>query len=127
MSEPFDFLNSIMRNGKYLMNNEQDEKDYIPFFINRGLSQQVDCLMLANDMNLNNHLDAKLQYDYLFNTIRKRNRPYSKWAKRADNDAIQAVSKYYEVNFRRAKEYVAVLSKKQQDIIIKKMEEVYGK
>ena len=123
---PFDYLNSILSTKKYLMENDQNEKDYPPFFINRGLSQHVDCILFANEMNMNGHLDHRLQYDYLFHSIRKMKRTFGKWAKRKDNEAIQAVSQYYEVNLRRAKEYVAILSKEQRKFIMKTMEEVNG-
>src|ERR1017187_5798615 len=123
---PFDYLNSILSTKKNLMENDQNEKDYPPFFINRGLSQHVDCILFANEMNMNGHLDNRLQYDYLFHSIRKMKRTFGKWAKRKDNEAIQAVSQYYEVNLRRAKEYVAILSKEQRKFIMKTMEEVNG-
>ena len=108
------------------METSEDEKTFPQFFINRGLSQHLDCLMYCNQMNMNNHLDNKMVYDYLFHSIRKMKRTFGKWAKRKDNNAIQAVSQYYEVNLRRAKEYVAILSKEQRKFIMKTMEEVNG-
>ena len=33
-----------------------------------------DTIMLVNEMNINNHLDNKLQYDFLLNSLRKQNR-----------------------------------------------------
>lgn len=121
MTEPFDYLNSIMVNNTYLMNDSQDEKDYPAFFVNRGLSQHIDCVMAANEMNINSHLDNKLQYDFLFHAIRKMKRKYGKWAKRLDDDLIKALSKYYNVGYRRAKEYAYLMNDDQKKVIMEKM------
>ena len=64
MSDLFkDIIPSILQTKKDVLENE---KDYTAFVVNRALSYHIDCLMYANQMNLNSKLDSKLQYHYLF-------------------------------------------------------------
>ena len=59
---PFDYLNSINMTKKNLMVDEQSEKDYVPFIVNRGLGYFQDTVLLANEMNVNcSNLDHKMQ------------------------------------------------------------------
>ncbi len=66
---------SILQTKKDVLLEENDEKDYNPFIVNRALSYHLDCVPYVNQMNIHNFLDKKLQYHYLLNTIRpmKRN------------------------------------------------------
>ena len=41
------------------------------FIINKCLAPFNDTIMLVNEMNINNHLDNKLQYDFLLNSLRR--------------------------------------------------------
>ena len=82
---PFDFLNEINYGKKDLIVDDIDqqiEKQYNPYIINRGLSYFYDTVHYANDMNTRHHLDKKLQNSYLLNIIRK-NKRFSKWHKAA--------------------------------------------
>ena len=67
MVNPFDYVNSINTTKKYLINDDIDEKDYQPYMVNRSLSYFADTILMANEMNMNAHLDKKLQYDFYFN------------------------------------------------------------
>ena len=90
--KPFDFINSIT----YKKNISMDgtiEGMYSPFITNRALSQFIDCILLANEMNTRHHIDNKLQYDYLINRIRPRKR-FKKWDKKQDNEDIQLIKEY---------------------------------
>ena len=58
---PFDYLNAIMQNKKQLIVDEETEREYSPFMVNRGLSYHKDCIMYANEMNTKHYLDKKLQ------------------------------------------------------------------
>ena len=44
--------------------------------VNRGLSYFPDTVIYANEMNRFHHLDGRLQYQFLINTIRKRNQVF---------------------------------------------------
>ena len=94
---PFDFLNSINYSKQNLIKETQDEKEYVPFIVNRGLGYFQDTVMLANEMNVNCHIDNKMQYDFLKNTVRKRKR-FSKWLKSDDDKKIDLLIEYFGYN-----------------------------
>ena len=107
MKSPFDFI-KIITYTKENINFEDNKKYYIPFIINRGLSLHLDCVLLSNEMNLNSHLDIKLQYDFYFDVIRKKKR-YSKWNKRNNMEELKMISQKYKCNIGRAKEIFNIL------------------
>lgn len=109
---PFDFLNSINYSKENLIENEQDEKEYNAFMVNRGLSYFQDTILIANEMNTNSHLDSKLQYDFLINMIRKRKR-FSKWLKPTIESDIEAIKEYYGYSNDKAQQVLAILSTEQ--------------
>jgi len=59
---PFEYVNSINMTKKDIMIDDLSEKAYAPFMINRSLSYFNDTVLMANEMNIKHHLDAKLQY-----------------------------------------------------------------
>lgn len=91
---PFDYLNSINYTKKDIMIDDISESQYNSFMINRGLSYFPDTVLAANEMNLNSHIDQKLQYHFLINIIRK-NKRFSKWSKKSSNENLQAIKEYY--------------------------------
>lgn len=112
---PFEFINSINSN-KDIMVDELAESQYVPFIVNRGLSYFPDTVLLANQMNMNAHLDNKLQYHYLINTTRPRKR-FSKWAKKHENSDLEVVKEYYGYNNRKAEYALSLLTKQQLEYI----------
>ena len=62
---PFEYLNSINYTKKDIMTDDIAEKDYNSFMINRGLSYFNDTVAIANEMNIQHHLDNRLQFDLL--------------------------------------------------------------
>ena len=109
---PFEFLNAINYSKKDLMVDDLSEKAYNPFMANRGLSYFNDTVLLANEMNRYHHLDSKLQFDFLINTIRKRKR-FSKWLKPEESAAVEAVKEYYGYNDEKARQALTLLSNEQ--------------
>ena len=60
---PFEFVKSINEKTGNLIANDQDmERQYMPFLVNRGLSFTADTILAANEMNSVPFLDKKLQY-----------------------------------------------------------------
>ena len=116
---PFDFLNSINFSKKNLIEEKEDEKQYVPFIVNRGLGYFQDTVMLANEMNYNCHLDNKMQYDFLRNTIRKRKR-FSKWLKEDENEKLDIISKAYGYSRSNAKHVAHLFDNRQIEILKKK-------
>lgn len=109
---PFDYVNSISLNKKNMMRNTENdelaEKEYVGYLVNRALSYYTDTILYANEMNKYPEIDGKLQYEYLFHSIRPAKR-FSKWAKNQISQDTVAISKYFKVNLRRAEEYRKLL------------------
>ena len=91
---PFDFLNEINYGKKDIMGDDIAESNYNSFLINRSLSYFPDTVLAANEININHHIDNKLQYDFLINIVRKRKR-FSKWNKKTVNSDIEVIKEYY--------------------------------
>ena len=103
---PFELIKSISSTKKDILENE---KDYNAFMVNRGLSYFPDTVIYANEMNKFHHLDSRLQYHFLINTIRKRNR-FSKWNKSIESENINAIKKYYNYSNEKARDILPLLS-----------------
>ena len=106
MSNPFEFIKSISSSKKDIMENE---KDYNAFMVNRGLSYFPDTVIYANEMNKFHHLDSRLQYSFLINIVRKRNR-FSKWNKSIESNNISAIKEYYNYSNEKARDVLPLLS-----------------
>lgn len=91
---PFEYLNSINHKKNNLMVDEDTEKGYAPFMVNRGLSYFQDTVLFANEMNTRSHIDSKLQYDFLREGIRSKKR-FSKWIKKTSPASIEVIKEYY--------------------------------
>ncbi|CAB4182113.1 clamp loader small subunit [uncultured Caudovirales phage] len=117
---PFDVINDISLKKAGLITGD-NEKDYNPFLTNRGLSYFPDTIFHAQEMNKLHHLDKKLQYDYLFNSIRKSKR-FSKWSKKDNIKDIDAIIEYFGYSRRRAEEVLNILDKEQVKSIKKKLD-----
>ena len=103
---PFALINSISNSKIDILENE---KDYNAFMVNRGLSYFPDTVIYANEINKFHHLDSRLQFDFLINTIRKRNR-FSKWNKSIESENINAIKKYYGYSNEKARDVLPLLS-----------------
>ena len=118
---PFDFINAINFDKKALIVDDWSEKQYIPYIINRGLSFGADTVIPANEMNSRPHLDRKLQFDFLINTIRPRKR-YNKWVKADKVEAIELVKTYYGYSIEKARQALSILTSEQLDHLKQKLE-----
>jgi len=124
MSDPFEYLNTINYTKVDMMtgteNDELAESGYKPFFINKGLSMFPETLVDANNMNTRPHIDNKLQYHYLLNSVRPKKR-YGKWAKKVASDDVEAVQEYFQYNYEDAITALSLLSSKQLQQIKEKL------
>ena len=114
MYELKEYLNAINHSKKNLMDTEDEmwEKKYPPFIVNKCLSAFPETLMLVNEMNMRTHLDKKLQFDFLLNSIRPRKR-FAKWLKASKIKDIEYVKEYYGYNNEKAKSALDILSNEQ--------------
>lgn len=122
---PFDYVNAINYTKQDIMTNTENdelaEKSYVPFFANKALSYFPDTIFHANEMNINSHLENKLQFHYLLNSIRSQKR-FAKWVKKEDIDDLNMVKEYYGYNNERASEALSILSSHQLEKIRKTFE-----
>jgi len=106
---PFDYLKAINDTKEDLIVDEETEKKYNAFMVNRGLSYFPDTVQIANEMNINAHLPNRLQFDWFINMVRKRKR-FSKWLKPQTVSDIEAVKAYYGYSDAKAHQALALLS-----------------
>ena len=118
---PFDYLNSINYTKKHIMKDDIDEKEYVSFMINRGLSYFSDTVSYANIMNQYHHLDKRLQYDFLINIIRQRKR-FSKWIKPETSEDIEVIMEYYGYSNEKARQALPLLNSEQLKQIRQKVD-----
>ena len=117
---PFTFLNEINFGKKYIIVDDITEKQYNSFMVNRGLSYFKDTAVIANEMNINHHLDNRLQFDFLINMIRKKKR-FSKWNKPQIIDDLDVIKEYYGYSNKQAKAVHNLLSSEQIGELRKKV------
>ena len=117
---PFEFVNDINFGKSNIMVDDITEKAYNAFMVNRGLSYFNDTVLMANEMNLNAHLDNRLQFDFLINIVRKKKR-FSKWAKAQTNSDVEVVKEYYGYSNEKARQILHLLTSEQIDELNKKV------
>ena len=118
---PFDYVRSINeKTGNMMDIDPEAERDYVPFVVNRGFSFGNDTILYANEMNIRPNTDKRMQYDYLYNSIRRRKR-FDKWIKAngEDDGAIEFLMEYYMVSRKRATEYYRMIPKERLASILK--------
>ena len=119
---PFDFVKQINYGKRNLIDeNPELEKEYKQYIINRALSFNYDTVLYANEMNVKNHVDSKLQFDFFLNTIRPKKR-YGKWLKRENNGILELIKEYYKCSYAKARDYTTLLDDSQLDIIKQRLE-----
>ena len=114
MYELKEYLNSI----NYEKNNLMDsgditwEKKYPAYVVNKCLAPFNDTVMLVNEMNRNLHLDKKLQYDFLLNSLRTRKR-FAPWMRSSKSKNLEYVKEYYGYNNEKGKSALNILNDEQ--------------
>jgi len=117
-----DWLNSINQTKQNLIEeNPELKKEYSPFIINKCLSGQIDCILFANEMNINHHLDKDMQYSFYLNTLRKRKR-FSPWLRKDKITDLECVKQYYGYSNEKASQALKILTKEQINFIKKRLE-----
>ncbi len=118
-------MNSINQTKKSIVIDEETEKAYPPYIVNKCLAAFHDTVLFANEMNMYSHLDKKLQYDFFINSINPRKR-FSPWAKKNQIEYLGVVKEYYGYNDDKALQALRILSKDQLEHI-KKLVDKGGK
>lgn len=117
-----DWLNSINFTKVNLIEKDPTAiKEYPPYIINRCESAFVECVLFANEMNMNSHLDKDMQYSFYLNIIRKRKR-FSPWAKKDKVQDLEYIKKYYGYSNEKALQALKILNRSQIDFIKQRFE-----
>lgn len=117
---PFDFVNAINYSKEQLMVDDWAEKQYSPWLVNKGLSYGPDTVIYANEMNARPHLDRRLQFDFLINSVRPRKR-FNKWLKPETVDALQLIQEYYGYSIEKARQVLPLFSDAQLLVLKEKL------
>ncbi len=98
-----------------------EEKDYVPYLVNRALSANLDTVLFANQINQYPNCDRKMQYDYLFHSVRKYKRGFHPWVKPDNHKALLAVCEYFQCSKKKGKETINILTDTQIQEIVSKV------
>ena len=112
------YLKSLNETKENLMESDVPmwEKKYSPYIINKCLAPFNDTIMLVNEMNQRHHLDSKLQYEFLLNTIRSKKR-YAPWVKGDKLKDLEYVKEYFGYRNEKAKAALKLLDNEQINTI----------
>ena len=110
MYELKDYLNAINVSKDSLLDTEDEmwEKRFAPFIVNKCVAPFEDTVMLVNEINQLHHLDKKLQFDFLINSLRPRKR-YAPWMKAKKLKNLEYVKEFYGYNNEKAKAALEIL------------------
>ena len=121
---PFDYLNAINWSKVNLLDGDDLtwEKKYPPYVINRCLSQHVDTILMANEMNQRHSISKRLQFHFLINSIRKRKRFGGKWVTTSRSNNLDLIKEYYGYSNTKAKVALDILTKEEINLIKQKLD-----
>ena len=122
MYELKDYLNAINHTKEKLMDTEDEEweRKYPPFIVNKCLAPFQDTILLVNEMNQYPNIDKKLQFDFLINSLRPRKR-FTPWVKAKKLEDIEYVKEFYGYNNEKAKVALTILNDDQIATIKQKL------
>ena len=122
MYELKDYLNAINHTKERLMDTEDEEwdKKYPPFIVNKCLAPFQDTILLVNEINQYPNIDKKLQFDFFINSLRPRKR-FTPWVKANKLDDIEYVKEFYGYNNEKAKVALTILNDDQIATIKQKL------
>ena len=122
MYELKDYINAINYTKEPLLDTEDEDwtKKYPPYIVNKCIAPFPDSVMLVNEINQLHHLDKRLQFDFLINSIRPRKR-YTPWLKAKKLKNLEYVKEYYGYNNEKAKVALDILNDEQISAIKRKL------
>lgn len=119
-----DFLNAINWSKENLLDSDDITwyKKFPPYVINRCLSQHIDSILMANEMNRRHYIDKKLQFHFLLNSIRKRKRFGGKWVSTDRPKELELIKEYYGYSNTKARVALDILTKEEINFIKDKLD-----
>lgn len=130
LSYDWRYENSI-NSGTSKLDLEKNEFKYNKWRTNSSISNFLENIMFANEMNLNMHITDQMHYDYLFYSVKKKKRFGSKKTSRdkeieklqkVEESNLAVISEYYKYNMVKSKAALRVLTGSQLEIIRKRLE-----
>jgi hypothetical protein len=107
---PFDIVNIIYLKERELTDEEIDLW-YNAYIINRALSNNLDTIFLANELNMSWQLSKRMQFHFFYYAVDKRKR-YGKWHKKevdAEEEKIQLIKDCYGYSTTKARETLPLI------------------
>jgi len=122
MYELKDYLKAVNQTKEPLMDGEDEEweRKYAPFIVNKCVGAFPDTVMLVNEINQLPNVDKKLQFDFLINSLRPRKR-FTPWLKATKLENLEYVKEFYGYNNEKAKVALDLLNDEQISAIKQKM------
>jgi|TARA_R110001606_G_C15041189_1_gene612265 hypothetical protein len=122
MYELKDYLKAVNQTKEHLLDSEDQEweRKYPPFIVNKCVAPFPDTVMLVNEINQLPHVDKKLQFDFLLNSLRPRKR-FTPWLKAKKLDNLEYVKEYYGYSNEKAKTALDILTDEQISAIKRKL------
>jgi len=122
MYELKDYLKAVNQTKEPLMDGEDEEweRKYPPFIVNKCVGAFPDTVMLVNEINQLPNVDKKLQFDFLINSLRPRKR-FTPWLKATKLENLEYVKEFYGYNNEKAKVALDLLNDEQISAIKQKM------
>lgn len=125
---PFDFVNAINFSKEDMFapdcsgeRTTHSDSEYPKFIINRAMSYFPDTIMFANAANTTlSNVSNSSHFDFYRYGVGKKKR-FSKWAKPINNDTIEMLCQYYQINVTKAIEVTQILNEQQIEAIRQKM------
>jgi len=122
MYELKDYLKAVNHTKEPLLDSEDEvwEKKYPPFIVNKCVAPFPDTVMLVNEINQLPHVDKKLQFDFLINSLRPRKR-FTPWLKAKKLENLEYVKEFYGYNNAKAKSALDILTDEQISAIKRRL------
>ena len=122
MYELKDYLNAVNHTKEHLLDSEDEEweRKYPPYIVNKCVAPFPDTVVLVNEINQLPHVDKKLQFDFLLNSLRPRKR-FTPWLKAMKLENLEYVKEYYGYNNEKAKTALDILTDEQISAIKRKL------
>ena len=112
----FDYIGSLSSKERI---DVIDRKNYNVFMVNKAFSFHPDTVLIANEINKYQGIDAQQHYDFYFYALSKRKR--FGWHKAEKDQYLDLICEYYQVGYSKAKEIASLLSDEDLESLQKKM------
>lgn len=112
---PFEITSHINEKKGVL---DVEEVGYDSYVINRVLSNTIDSVLFANEMNRFWAAPKQQQYDFYYHGLPKKKR-FGKWHKNQDDkDSLELIQEYFGYSRRKAKDVLSLLRPNLEEIAL---------